>query len=105
MVDDLIHHWPELSVSGTAMALTYVTAFPYHVRRRVRQKVRGHAVKVWFVTVQQVGHHARWVLWQATLFMPSRVRSHRRPSPWSRLRARLAAALQGWRDPGGGGTL
>ncbi len=69
----MLEHWPELAVTGTTMGLTYVTALPYHIRR----KHRLHVQRICVLVIRRVGHHYRAVLWQITVIVPDRVRR-----PW-----------------------
>lgn len=74
----IAEHWAEVGVSGTAVALTYVTAFPYHVRKRYHARVR----RVLVVVVTRTKHHVRATIWQVTYVLPGRVRQPlwRRPN-------------------------
>lgn len=77
----MIEHLIEFGlVTAPTGGLTYVTAFPYHVRRRHAEAVRKHAdrtrqrcVTVWCACL----YHGRWILWQATVFLPKRHVRHR----------------------------
>jgi hypothetical protein len=75
VVGAVVSHWAEVGVTGSALALTYVTAFPYHVRKRVHARVR----RVTVVVVTRTRHHIRAVAWQVTYILPGRVRT-----PWWR---------------------
>lgn len=66
-----------VALVSSTLALAYVTATPYHVRRRFHARVRGHIV----VIVRVCQHHGRLVLWTVAMYLPGR-----RRRPWWRRR-------------------
>lgn len=60
-------------ITAPTAGLGYVTAFPYHVRRRHMDLVRQRCVTVWGIA----RYHGRWVLWQVTVILPKRRVRHR----------------------------
>ena len=70
VVEAVAEHWAEVGVTGSAAALTYVTAFPYHVRRRYHAHVR----RVFVIVITRTKHHVRATIWQITYVLPGRVR-------------------------------
>ena len=70
MIAGIVGHWAELLVTGSTVGLGYVTAFPYHIRRRHREHIQRYCLLI----TTRVGHHYRAVLWQITVIMPGRVR-------------------------------
>lgn len=73
MIGALGAHWAEMLVTGSTVGLGYVTAFPYHVRRKHRE----HIHRICVLVITRVGHHYRAALWQVTVIMPGRVRRTR----------------------------
>lgn len=69
----MLEHWPELAVTTSTVGLMYVTAMPYHVRRRHRERMR----RVCVLVITRVGHRYRAVLWQITVIIPDRLRRPR----------------------------
>lgn len=70
IVGAVVGHWAEVGVTGSAAALTYVTAFPYHVRKRYHARVR----RVLIIVVTRTKHHVRATVWQLTYVLPGRIR-------------------------------
>ncbi len=60
----------ETGVVVSTVGLTYVTAYPYPIRRRHRDRV-VHTARTVYVLVC---YHGKWIMWQAVALIPGRLR-------------------------------
>ena len=56
----------EAGVVVSTVGLAYVTAWPYHVRRRFHDRARAGIYRAYVLC----RHHGQWILWQVTVIMP-----------------------------------
>ncbi len=71
---DVYEHLIEFGlITAPTAGLGYVTAFPYHVRRRHADTLRQHCVTIYGVC----RYHGRWILWQVSVLLPRRRVRHR----------------------------